>query len=70
MFVTRLQKAFDQTANAPDVDGNGPAEVVARGVDGLYKWHFDKQTFRWKEPFRMRWLDRPGTYPDIIAPSV
>jgi hypothetical protein len=37
MFVTRLQKAFDQTANAANVDGDGPAEVVARGIDALYK---------------------------------
>jgi hypothetical protein len=43
------QPQYYTTIKFADIDGDGQAELVARGPDGIQVWHYDSQADCWKE---------------------
>ncbi len=52
------QPQYYATIQFADVDGDGQAELVARGSDGIQVWHYDSRADCWKE------LAFAGPFPD------
>ena len=43
------QPQYYTTIQFADIDGDGQAELVARGHNGIQVWHYDSRSDRWKE---------------------
>lgn len=44
------QAKYYRTLRLGDVDGDGQAELIGRGADGVYVSHFDKNLNKWSDP--------------------
>jgi hypothetical protein len=43
------QPQYYTTIQFADIDGDGQAELVGRGPDGIQAWHYDPRSDRWKK---------------------